>query len=141
MGKKRMGRPPAGPGGSKVEDLPRVTIRLEPELLDQARAYARQVGRPLWRIIQDLLREHLERQAGEPPATSGPAAPPSQEPPAELAAAPVEALRRLELTYVVGIVARDLLQSAGSAPGGGCAAVPLALARRRRPGELRGARA
>ncbi len=104
MGKKRMGRPPAGPGGTKVEDLPRVTIRLEPELRRRALAHAKETGRPLWRLIQDLLREHLDRQAGdgEPPAAP-PVAPPPQEPPAELAAAveaePREPLRRLELTY------------------------------------------
>ncbi len=71
MGKKRMGRPPAGPGGAKVEDLPRVTIRLEPEILERARAHARETRQPLWRLVQDLLRAHLEQQ----PATPEPAAP------------------------------------------------------------------
>lgn len=70
MSKKRMGRPPAGPGGTKVEDLPRVTIRLEPELRRRALAHAKETGRPLWRLLQDLLRAHLDAApSGDPPAS------------------------------------------------------------------------
>ncbi len=68
---KRMGRPPAGPRGSKVEDLPRVTIRLESEIRDRAMAYAKEIGQPLWRIIQELLRNHLDQvQAASLPVVS-----------------------------------------------------------------------
>lgn len=63
MGKKRMGRPPAGPDGMKVEDLPRVTIRLEPGILERARIHARETGQPLWRLVQELLRAHLDQEA------------------------------------------------------------------------------
>lgn len=80
-----MGRPPAGPGGMKVEDLPRVTIRLEPEILKQARVHARETRQPLWRLVQELLRAHLDQTPTEDPRPSSP--PPTPERPSSAPAA------------------------------------------------------
>ncbi len=91
MGKKRMGRPPAGPGGAKVEDLPRVTIRLEPEILARARAHARETRQPLWRLVQELLRAHLDQQPAEPPKST-PLPGVRKEPARSSAAAPLRTL-------------------------------------------------
>ncbi len=55
----RMGRPPAGPGGSRVSDLPRFTLRLEPETKSLLEAAAEVTGRPAWRIGQDAIAAHL----------------------------------------------------------------------------------
>ena len=56
---KRMGRPPAGPGGVKVEDLPRFTLRLEPETKSLLQAAAEVLDRPAWRIGQDAIAAYL----------------------------------------------------------------------------------
>lgn len=83
---KRMGRPPTGPGGMKVEDLPRVTIRLEPEVLERARAHARETRQPLWRLVQELLRAHLD-QTPQPEEQLRPSSEPTPVVPATDAAA------------------------------------------------------
>lgn len=101
MSTTRMGRPPAGPGGMKVEDLPRVTIRLEPEILQRARDHARQAGKPLWRLVQDLLRDHLESQRRR---DAGPPGRPTQSAP------PTAQLRQLALTRPEIELLRSALQ-------------------------------
>ena len=57
--RRRMGRPPTGPGGSKVRDLPRFTLRLEPETKSLLEAAAEVTGRPAWRIGQDAIAAYL----------------------------------------------------------------------------------
>ena len=86
-----MGRPPAGPGGMKVEDLPRVTIRLEPEILERARAHGRETRQPLWRLIQELLRAHLDQTPTENSRPSNDPTPPPT-PTAVSITAPAETL-------------------------------------------------
>ena len=57
---KRMGRPPEGPDGTKVEDLPRITIRLEPHVRTALLEAAEDEGRPAWRIVQAALVAYLD---------------------------------------------------------------------------------
>lgn len=95
-----MGRPPAGPGGMKVEDLPRVTIRLEPEVLERARVHARDTGQPLWRLVQELLRSHLDqiaRPSADEPVSLPVSVASTRKPAAPKATAASDQLRQLPL--------------------------------------------
>ncbi|MCP3959255.1 MAG: hypothetical protein GY719_15500 [bacterium] len=57
--KRPRGRPPAGPDGSKVADLPRISLRLEPATKNLLEAAAKVTGRPAWRIGQDAIAAYL----------------------------------------------------------------------------------
>ena len=80
----RRGRPPAGPDGARVGDLPRITLRLEPATKALLLGAAEVTKRPAWRIVQDALAAHFadlptkeRRRAvalGEALAADGPAA-------------------------------------------------------------------
>ncbi len=54
------GRPPAGPDGTRVADLPRLTVRLEPGTKERLQAAAAETGRPAWRIVQAALVAYLD---------------------------------------------------------------------------------
>ncbi len=60
MAAKRTGRPPEGPDGTKVEDLERFTLRLEPHVRAALFKAAADEGRPAWRVAQAALVAYLD---------------------------------------------------------------------------------
>ncbi len=61
-----MGRPPTGPDGARVQDLPRITLRLRPTTLDLLQATAEVTGVAAWRIADAAIESRL---AGMPAET------------------------------------------------------------------------
>lgn len=58
-GERRIGRPPAGPGGEKVKDYPQLSIRLPVEARAKLQALAMVTTRPQWRLITDAIECYL----------------------------------------------------------------------------------
>ncbi len=54
-----MGRPPTGPAGSRVQDLPRLTVRLKRTTRDLLQATAEVTGLAAWRIADAAIASHL----------------------------------------------------------------------------------
>jgi hypothetical protein len=61
MVEKRLGQPPKGPDGQRVSEYPRVALRLPPRTLAAVQALAVEQQRPLWLLIDEAIREKLER--------------------------------------------------------------------------------
>ena len=61
---RKPGRPPAGPGGAAVRDMPRFMLRLPAETLASLRAWSAVRQVPAWRLIDQAVRESLERLQG-----------------------------------------------------------------------------
>jgi len=63
--KPKRGRPPTGPNGVRVGDLPNVTVKMVPELHKRLSTQAEQEGRAAWRIVSDALDSYLRRSRAE----------------------------------------------------------------------------
>jgi hypothetical protein len=60
--KRGRGRPVGGlRPGERIQDYPRLTIRLPRRILEKLAAMARQEGRPQWRVVVDAITERAER--------------------------------------------------------------------------------
>lgn len=53
-----LGRPPLPPG-TRVADLPRLTLRLDPEVMDALDRASKTQGRAMWRIANEIIGQAL----------------------------------------------------------------------------------
>lgn len=61
MKKPKRGRPPTGPGGVRMTDLPRMTLRFEPETKARLQAAADVTNRPAWQVVGDAIAAYLDQ--------------------------------------------------------------------------------
>ena len=56
---RKVGRPPAGDGGTRVKDYPQVSFRLPKAIRDNLLALSEVRGQPQWRLVVDAIECYL----------------------------------------------------------------------------------
>ena len=57
--KKPTGRPPSGPGGTRVGDLPKATFYVTPETKARLKAASILQGEAEWRLVDEAVQSHI----------------------------------------------------------------------------------